>query len=97
MRDLALGLLGLSLVQYWGKTVHELSYEIDGYNARWEEKMNRLRITYALTYNIHAPKGKQKTAKQLIPLPGDAPKTFAEQRLRELENIAEVSATAKKR
>lgn len=89
-------MLGLSLLQYWDKTLHELSYEIAGYNARWEEQMKIERIHYALQYNIHAPKGKKKEAKELLPLPGDAPKTLAEKRLIELMKGAELKELTKR-
>lgn len=90
-------MLGLSLVEYWDKTFHELTYEIAGYNARWEEQMRIERIHYELQYNIHAPKNKKKSAKQLIPLPSDTQKTAFEKRIEELENQVALTAFAKGR
>jgi hypothetical protein len=59
--------------------------------------MSRLRITYSLIYNIHAPKNQKKTAKQLIPLPGDGPKNAAEKRIQELQEMAALTEFAKAR
>jgi len=68
---MAVGELGLSLMQYYDRTLFELSIEIEGYNARWEEQWRHTRKLYTLLYNTNAKKGQGKKEHELIKLPSD--------------------------
>lgn len=60
-------------MEYYDRTLFEISIELEGYNRRWEDIVRtQVRPLYALTYNINAEKGKQKPAIELMPTPSDA-------------------------
>lgn len=69
--------MGLTLNEYYDKTLLELSTEIAGYNRRWEENIkSNVRPLYTLFYNAHFT-GKNRRPKkdyELMPLPSDAKK-----------------------
>jgi len=66
------GELNLTLMEYYDRTLFELSIELEGYNRRWEEEWRKVRKPYALHFNINAEKGKKKREHELIPLPSEA-------------------------
>lgn len=88
VQKIATGVLGLSPIEYWDRTLFELSIEIEGYNARWEENMIRTRLLYTLIYNVNAPKGKSKTAQQLIPLPSEKREILFQQEIERMQVAA---------
>lgn len=55
--------------QFWNLTWVEFEGIIKGYEARQESEWQRTRTIYALLYNINSKR--QKSAKELIPLPSD--------------------------
>lgn len=67
---MAVGELGLTLMEYWDLTLYELTAMIAGYNVRWEEEWKRTRLIYATLYNANAKK--KKTPTELMPLPSEA-------------------------
>lgn len=64
-------LLGLTYAQYCDMTLFELTFMIEGHNMRWEEQWRHTRSIYGLLFNINAPKEKQKSERQLMPLPSE--------------------------
>lgn len=66
---MAVGELNLSLMEYYDKTLFELSIEIEGYNRRWEEDWRRVRKLYAALVNQNARR--PRTEMEWIPLPSD--------------------------
>jgi len=66
---MAVGELNLSLMEYYDKTLFELSIEIQGYNRRWAEEWRKVRKLHAPA--INAIVKKPKSEMEWIPLPGD--------------------------
>lgn len=56
-------------MEYYDKTLFELSIELDGYNRRWEEEWRKVRKLYAPLINAIAKK--PRTELEWIPLPSD--------------------------
>lgn len=67
---MAVGELGLTLMEYWDLTLYEVTAMIAGYNVRWEEEWKRTRLIYATLYNANSKKKKAPT--DLMPLPSEA-------------------------
>ena len=60
-------------MEYYGRTLFEISIELQGYNRRWEKDVRTLvRPLYTLTYNLNAEKSKRKRDIELMPLPSEA-------------------------
>lgn len=68
---MAVGELGLTLMEYWDLTLYELTAMMAGYNVRWEEEWKRTRLIYSILYNSNGQK-KKKSPTELMPLPSEA-------------------------
>lgn len=58
-------------MEYYDRTLYELSIEFEGYNVRWEEKHIFPRLLYTLLYNKDLPRGKQKSPMELFTFPSE--------------------------
>jgi len=76
-------------MEYYDRTLYELSIEIQGYNSRWEEKWRHTRLIYTLLYNVNVGKGKQKKPQELIPLPGEYEEVNFQRKIAKLKEDAE--------
>lgn len=74
-------------MEYYDKTLFELTAELEGYNRRWEEKWRHTRRLYTLIYNKDIPKNKQKQEFQLMPFESER-KMKTEKSLKDLEDFA---------
>lgn len=72
LRKHAVGYLGLSLMEYYDRTLFELSIELEGYNLRWEEQWSPFRALYTLIANYMVGKNKQKKPWEYMPFPSEA-------------------------
>jgi len=88
LRKIALGELGLTLVQYYDKTYYELTAEIQGYNVRWEESWRPTRKLYTLIHNALCAKEDRRKEQELMPLPSEADLLESLQELRNIQESA---------
>lgn len=71
LREQAIGCLGLSLMEYYGRTIFEISIELDGYNVRWEENRSLWRWLWTLIHNVNVSKKDRKKEYEAMPLPSE--------------------------
>jgi len=67
---MSVGELNLSLMEYYDRTIFELSVEFQGYNRRWEEQWRHTRKLYTPMQNAIAKKPKREF--EWISLPSDS-------------------------
>lgn len=82
-------------MEYYDRTLFELSIEIDGYNRRWEEQWRHTRKIYALLYNVNAQKGKGKKEIELLPLPSEAAEAAWQKKIEEIADAIKFEQSVK--
>ena len=61
--------------EFWGLSVTETNYVIEGHRVRMLDGWRQTRLLYTLLYNVNVKKGHTKRAEELLPLPDDHKET----------------------
>lgn len=59
-------------MEFYDRTIYELSIEIEGYNSRWEEQWRHTRLICTFLYNSNPGDEGPKLPYQIMPLPSEA-------------------------
>jgi hypothetical protein len=86
-------------MEYYDRTLYELSIEFEGYNVRWEEQHMFPRLLYTLLYNKDLPRGKQKNAMELFTFPSEKVEKEWQEKMRDMvtfEKLKRETSTGKR-
>ncbi|MCF0059934.1 hypothetical protein MUK70_11845 [Dyadobacter chenwenxiniae] len=84
-------------MEYYDKTIFEITVEMKGYNSRWEERVWPFRELLAKIHNVNVAKGKAKRPWELMPFPSEMEEIAWQTKINGIKDFAKLKNDVKAR